>query len=332
MGFAVRDAREGRRPRAAAGLALLALAALTAATAATAAGAPAGGRALDPARFAPGSCIAFAPTSAKPRHRTVFLDAGHGGPDPGGVGVTLAGRQIGEATENLAVALDALPLLRAAGYRVVLDRTTDNPVARPLPGDISGGIYTAQGDHRDLIARAVCANLGRANILIGLYLNASDSASLGGGLTLYDAARPFWPASRRLARLVQRNVLAALRSRGWDVPDDGVHDDSGYGSLVTSADQAYGHLLILGPPKAGYLATPSEMPGALTEPLFITDPAEASIAAGAAGQRAIARGLVAAVGQYFAAGAAVARAGQRIENDRRTLVRLLPATGLLARA
>jgi len=301
VGCADRYGFDRRRPRAAAGIALLAIAALTAATGGTPAGAPAGGRALDPARFAPGSCIAFGPTAALPVTRTVFIDAGHGGPDPGGVGVTLAGHQVAEATENLAVALAALPLLRAAGYRVVLDRTTANPVARPAAGDISGGIYTAQGDHRDLIARAVCANLARANILLGLYLNASDSASLAGGLTLYDAGRPFWPASKRLAELVQRDVLARLRERGWDVPDDGVHDDSGYGSFVTSADQAYGHLLILGPPKAGYLSTPSEMPGALTEPLFITNPAEASIADSDAGRQTIAGGLLTAVRQYFAA-------------------------------
>ena len=42
------------------------------------------------------------------------------------------------------------------------------------------------------------------------------------------------------------------------------------------------------------------MPGALIEPLFITDPYEASIADSHAGQRAIARGLANAVEQYFA--------------------------------
>jgi N-acetylmuramoyl-L-alanine amidase len=274
---------------------------------------PPDGRALDPRRFAPGSCVAFKPTAAAPRRRqTVFIDAGHGGPDPGGVGVTLAGRRVGEATENLKVALDALAPLRAAGYRVVLDRTTASAVALPAPGDVAGGIYTAQGVHRDLIARDVCANLARAAILIGVYLNAGDP-SLAGGLTLYDADRPFAARSRRLAELVQHYVLAALRSGGWEVPDDGVHDDSGYGSLETSADRAYGHLLILGPPKPGYLTTPSRMPGALTEPLFITNPQEASIADSSAGQRAIARGLVAAAERYLAPHATTKdrRAGRR---------------------
>jgi hypothetical protein len=41
------------------------------------------------------------------------------------------------------------------------------------------------------------------------------------------------------------------------------------------------------------------MPGALIEPLFITDPFEASIADSARGQEVIARGIAGAVEQYF---------------------------------
>jgi N-acetylmuramoyl-L-alanine amidase len=50
---------------------------------------------------------------------------------------------------------------------------------------------------------------------------------------------------------------------------------------------------------AGYFSTPSEMPGALIEPLFITDPYEGSIAASPVGQQVIAGGLAEAVNQYF---------------------------------
>jgi len=282
-------------------LAILAAAALIGASRSSA-GAVVGGRALDPTRFAAGSCIAFAPTSAERRHRTVFIDAGHGGPDPGAVGVTLAGKPVHEATETLRVALDALPLLRAKGYRVVLSRTSPGAVARPAPGDLSGGVFTGQGVHRDIAARDACANLAKAAILLGVYFNASDFTSDRGSLTLFDAARPFWRANLALAQLVQRDVLARLNKKGWSVADDGVHPDGGYGSSVTSADQAYGHLLILGPAKAGYFSGPSLMPGALIEPLFITNPVEASIADGVAGQDAIARGLVTAVEQYLRAG------------------------------
>jgi N-acetylmuramoyl-L-alanine amidase len=79
-----------------------------------------------------------------------------------------------------------------------------------------------------------------------------------------------------------------------------VREDNQLGSTLTAAAQAYGHLVLLGPPMRGYVTTPSRMPGALIEPLFITDPFEASIADSPRGQRLIARGISAAVTQYFA--------------------------------
>jgi len=51
---------------------------------------------LDPSAFAAGACEAFEPTKGD-RQETVFLDAGHGGIDPGGVGATEAGKTIYEA-------------------------------------------------------------------------------------------------------------------------------------------------------------------------------------------------------------------------------------------
>jgi N-acetylmuramoyl-L-alanine amidase len=41
------------------------------------------------------------------------------------------------------------------------------------------------------------------------------------------------------------------------------------------------------------------MPGALIEPLFVTDPFEGSIAASAQGQQVIATALAEAINQYF---------------------------------
>jgi N-acetylmuramoyl-L-alanine amidase len=258
-----------------------------------------GGRAVDAARFLPGSCVAFASLAAQPAGKTVFIDAGHGGPDPGAVGVTLAGKPVHEATETLRVVLDALPLLRHAGYTVVLSRTTAAQVVRPVAGDLDGGLFTAQGVRHDLAARDACANLAHADLLVGVYFNASDYSSTAGSITLYDSARPFWPASAHFARLLQRDVLARLNGGGNGIPDDGVHNDVGYGSAVSVADEAYPHLLILGPAKAGYFSGPSQMPGALIEPLYVTDPSEASLANSRAGEHEIARGLASAVEDYF---------------------------------
>jgi N-acetylmuramoyl-L-alanine amidase len=255
-------------------------------------------QAIDPAIFSRGACVAYAPANGN-RHQTVFLDAGHGGVDPGGVGSLGSGGIIEESTVNLPIELDTMEILRAQGYRVVVSRTENTTVTRLTPADLYDGALTLQGVGADVAARDICANMAGADVLIGIYMDAG-SAGDAGCLTGYDADRPFSAENLRLAALLQDDVLGAMNAQGWGVPDQGVLSDSGLGSTLTSSSAAYGHLALLGPPEAGYLTTPSEMPGALIEPLYLTDPAEASIAVSAQDQQVIALGIAKAVDQYFA--------------------------------
>lgn len=254
--------------------------------------------AVDPARFAAGSCMAYSPTHGD-RHLTVFLDAGHGGLDPGGIGQTASGKRISDAGEALPVELDALALLRAKGFRVVVSRTTNNTVARLDAADVDGRLLTARGVHDDVAARAQCADEAGAKVLVGIYFD-TGGASNAGSVTGYDAARPFAAANLRLATLVQDDVLASMNRHGWQIPSGGVQQDGQLGSTVnTATGDSYGHLLLLGPAKRGWFSTPSLMPGALIEPLFITDPFEGSIADSSTGQQAIASGIAEAVEQFL---------------------------------
>jgi N-acetylmuramoyl-L-alanine amidase len=257
-------------------------------------------RAVDAGLFEPGACVAYAPTSGD-RHLTVFLDAGHGGIDPGSVGETESGASIQEASETLPVELDTKDLLRAHGFTVVVSRTGAETVSRPGPSDVSGGLFTVQGEHDEVAARDECADLAKANILIGIYFDAGYSSYNAGSVTGYDADRPFAAQNLRLATLVQNDVLNAMNAQGWAIPSLGVTTDDQLGGPALSTEAAdYGHLLLLGPGVPGWFTTPSDMPGALIEPLFITDPFEGSIAASASGQEVIAGGLAQAVEQYFA--------------------------------
>jgi len=261
---------------------------------------------LDPAAFSPGACVAYPPTAGD-RHTTVFLDAGHGGLDPGAVGTTSSGATVDEGAVTLPVELDTAALLRARGYRVVVSRTTDSNVVRLTPRELAGGVLSLQGAHDDVAARDVCANLAGAAVLVGIYFDSGASPQDAGCVTTYDTARPFSASDRRLATLLQHDVLSAMDARGWAIPDGGVQPDSVEGSLVpttsggTLAAEAatYGHVLLLGPADPGYFSTPSRMPGALIEPLFVTDPFEGTLAASPAAQQVIAEGLARAVGQFL---------------------------------
>jgi N-acetylmuramoyl-L-alanine amidase len=258
-----------------------------------------GGQAVDPGRFATGACIRFLPTSGN-RHVTVFIDAGHGGIDPGATGQTESGTPVYEADATLPVEMDAMAGLLRTGFAVVVSRTGPTTVARLTQDEVSGGLLTIQGARSDVAARAVCANEAHADLLVGIYFDAGSSPSNAGCVTGYDAVRRFAASNLRFAQMLQADVLSAMNAQGWGIPDEGVLTDGNLGSALSSAAVAYGHLMLLGPAESGYFDTPSEMPGALIEPLFLTDPFEASIASTSHGQQVIAGGVVTAVEQYFA--------------------------------
>ena len=251
-----------------------------------------------PISFQTRACVAFAPV-ARWNGRTVFLDPGHGGFDPGTL-ATVSGDAVAEKRVTLAVGLRALALLRDAGFRVVMSRVRDSTVARLGPGDVSGRLLTAAGARRDIAARNLCANAAGASVLLGVHMNAFGDPSVAGAETIYCPARRFSGRSRHLAVIVQRALLTSLRRAGWRVPDRSVLSDRAAGTPALSAQgAAYGHLLELGPADPPWFRYPSLMAGVIAEPLFLTNPAEARVALGASGQLAIARGLVRALETYF---------------------------------
>ncbi len=131
------------------------------------------------------------PTVPRGRFKVV-LDPGHGGPDPGAVGI--AGLR--ETDVVLDVALQAAQLLQSRGVQVVLTRTSEVDV--------------------DLPPRVALANSSGADLFLSLHANAlsMERPDVNGIETFYFESAP----SRSLASAVQEQVLAVSPGS----PDRGV--------------------------------------------------------------------------------------------------------------
>jgi N-acetylmuramoyl-L-alanine amidase len=251
-------------------------------------------------RYAAGACTSYPPATDRfDDPPVVFLDPGHGALDYGTSGVTADGDPVAEKDAALTVAMRARSLLLRKGFEVVMSRTKDTPVARLSASEIDGTVYTSEGARHNMKARLQCANSARADVLVSIHFNAFTDPSVGGAATYYDPARRFSARSRRLAGLLQSHIDSAFEEAGWTIPDRGVQQDTDAGSAISEEASAYGHLYLLGPRKKGFNEHPSKMPGALTEPLFLSNPEEASIIATEKGQGTLAAGIAEGIAAFL---------------------------------
>ncbi len=153
----------------------------------------------------------------------VAIDPGHGGGDPGAIGVLPPGTDTGmparydadgrtlllEKDINLDVAFRLNHHLITRGYGTVLTRNTDN-----AGGDVP---FTRERD--DLQARVRIANNANADIFVSIHhnalpvTNASSTTVTGTETYRYSYSSP---QSKALAEVLHRNLVAAmgLRDRG----------------------------------------------------------------------------------------------------------------------
>ncbi len=190
----------------------------------------------------------------RPEFITIAVDPGHGGELSGAVGRD--GTR--EADINLDIGLRLARMLEGAGVGVVLTRSADVFVNEPPEERTGDGVI--DGDD-ELAARPDLANLARADLFLSIHNNNAVNKSTGGPSTLYYDERPFGARSVRLARIVQDEMLAALGgiSDGYEPYD--------HGTLI------YPYYVLRGydPPR---LRRPTQMPGVLSEGMFLSNERE----------------------------------------------------------
>ena len=164
---------------------------------------------------------------------TIVVDPGHGGPDTGAI----AESGTYEKTNNLAIGLDLAALLRSAGAKVILTRSTDISPATGTYSELS-----------DLQARTEIANDANADLFICLHNDAFSNSAAAGTTSYYSSDSPVSTQSQALATSIQSELVKAV-----SLPSRGVKDANFYVIKYTT------------------------MPSVLVEVGFITNPGEAEL-------------------------------------------------------
>lgn len=280
------------RPRLTAPSALLALTFLLAACGS------AGAAAVRIEPLPPGAAPAAGAAPTPAPGRTVFLDAGHGGRDPGWGASYLLPNMPPEKELDLDLAKRTAAYLERDGFQVVLSRTTDTDVNEP-ERDVNGDGVLDIID--ELQARVDMANASGAAVLLSLHFNGMPGTALGGASTWYNDRRTFRSDNLRLAKLVQQAQLQALDSLGYTARDWGaLPDDTFETPRQSKIDTGYRHNTLIGPAWQGR-PRPSQMPGAIAEPLFLTNRREAELAANPQVRDALARAYAGAIRAFLEA-------------------------------
>ncbi len=226
-------------------------------------------------------------TPSPARAASIFIDPGHGGRYPGAV---YAG--VEEQWINLLIALETRTELIVRGHRVNMSRTGDYTIEngdRPtwhwdeaaqtyyLYADGKTGVYSYTPDgsavaYDDLQARCDSANLWGADVFVSIHNNAGGSSATGTE-TFYNS----WETdtdrilSQRLATYVQQGVVASAGTYSRRV------DDVGY-----------------------YVIRWANMPAALVEVAFLSNPNDRAKLLSASFRRRAAVGIADGIERYLA--------------------------------
>ena len=128
--------------------------------------------------------------------RAVILDPGHGGEDPGTLGVG----KTTEAENVLAIAWELKAMLEKAGAQVIMTRQIDVNPAR-------GTSYSGQTNGQ-LAVRVAKGNRSGADIFVSIHNDWNDNRSLSGTTTYYYQSQDW-----ALAEALQKGVVKQLGTR-----------------------------------------------------------------------------------------------------------------------
>lgn len=144
------------------------------------------------------------PSFSGSRPYTVVLDAGHGTPDGGAVGVS--GTE--EKDINLSIVLKIREILENRGVRVILTREDDNAIC----DDTAATIHEMKVS--DMHNRLNIINNSNADLFISVHMNSFPSEKSNGLHIFYSRNHP---EAQAIAELMQGNISAITGAKSHAV-------------------------------------------------------------------------------------------------------------------
>jgi N-acetylmuramoyl-L-alanine amidase len=132
-----------------------------------------------------------------PNGRTICIDAGHGGSDPGALNRSVG---INESRVTLDISLKLAEILRGQGWNVIMTRTADRDVS-----------WAGSSAKQELGARANVANNVGADLFVSIHANASVNPDING-----TSIHWYKSSDYRLAQLLEGGVMSSTgrKNRG----------------------------------------------------------------------------------------------------------------------
>ena len=129
--------------------------------------------------------------------KTIVIDPGHGGYDPGSIGIN--GTK--EKDINLSVSLKLGDILEKKGFNVIYTRESDN-------------VTWPSNNKKDLAARAAISNSVSTDIFISIHLNDFYMEDVEGTETYYNKGST---EGKDIAELIQNQVVKDVKSNNRGV-------------------------------------------------------------------------------------------------------------------
>mgnify|MGYP003254627414 FL=1 len=180
--------------------------------------------------------------------KTITIDPGHGGSDTGAIG-HLNDKEYYEKDITLSISKILQDMLKSAGAKVIMTRTTDKDVYAPFADGVT-----------ELQTRCDIANKAKSDVFICVHIDSFVNETVDGTTTYY---YPMFDQDLLLAHMIHQSTIDNL-----SIPDRGVRSSGFYVNMHTTMPSILVELGFISNPHRLKMLTSNWGPGSIAKSLY----------------------------------------------------------------